>query len=129
MTDYIARLNFSDLENKTPSPQPPIDYSARLGEIDRQIGKLIDLYQVGSIPIETISKKIEILSKEKSTLEEAARQKSTPSSSLKEMITARSTFMSIIKTGTLEEKRACLTLLIDRIVIDDDNVNIILHKI
>ena len=37
--------------------------------------------------------------------------------------------MSIIKTGTLEEKRACLTLLIDRIVIDDDNVNIILHKI
>lgn len=129
VTDYIARLNFSDLENKTPSPQPPIDYSARLGEIDRQIGKLIDLYQVGSIPIETISKKIEILSKEKSTLEEAARQKSAPSSSLEEMITARSTFMSIIKTGTLEEKRACLTLLIDRVVIDDDNVNIILHKI
>ena len=130
VTDYIARLNFSDLKQRSPAPAPPVDHSARIEEIDRQIGKLIDLYQIGSIPIETISKKIEDLSKEKAALEEEAScQKSAPRSSLSEMITARSTFLSLVDTGSLEEKRACLSVLIDRIFINDEDVNIVLHKI
>ncbi|HIU77470.1 MAG TPA: recombinase family protein, partial [Candidatus Pelethocola excrementipullorum] len=47
---------------------------------------------------------------------------------LEDLIETRDKFISILGSGSLQEKRACLTTLIDRITVDDDNVNIILKK-
>lgn len=122
--DYIMRLDFSKLKSGHPVPVPVTDYSIRLNKIDKQIGKLIDLYQVSGIPIETIQEKMDALNKEKEALLNISKPKNVPVTTLAEMITARDTLMSLSDTGSLDEKRACLTMIIDRIIIDDDNVNI-----
>ena len=57
------------------------------------------------------------------------KPKNVPVTTLAEMITARDTLMSLSDTGSLDEKRACLTMIIDRIIIDDDNVNIKLKQL
>ena len=132
VTDYISRLDFSELNTATmPEAAPsPDSIKERIDAIDRQIEKLIELYQLGSIPLETISQKAELLSKERNSLEESLlAMEEAPRSVLEEMVTARDTFLSLIGTGALEEKRACLSLMIEKIIIDDDNVNIIIHNI
>lgn len=130
--DYISRLKFSELKPESVPKEEPtavIDYSERIGEIDRQIGNLIDLYQVDGISIEVISQKIKTLAKEKEALEAAAQKPAPPRSTLDDMIQARDTFLSLAGNGALEEKRACLSMLIDRITIDDVDVDIKLRKI
>lgn len=127
--DYIMRLDFSKLKSGHPVPVPVTDYSIRLNKIDKQIGKLIDLYQVSGIPIETIQEKMDALNKEKEALLNISKPKNVPVTTLAEMITARDTLMSLSDTGSLDEKRACLTMIIDRIIIDDDNVNIKLKQL
>lgn len=127
--DYIMRLDFSKLKSGHPVPVPVTDYSIRLNEIDKQIGKLIDLYQVSGIPIETIQEKMDALNKEKEALLNISKPKNVPVTTLAEMITARDTLLSLSDTGSLDEKRACLTMIVDRIIIDDDNVNIKLKQL
>lgn len=127
--DYIMRLDFSKLKSGHPVPVPVTDYSIRLNEIDKQIGKLIDLYQVSGIPIETIQEKMDALNKEKEALLNISKPKNVSVTTLAEMITARDTLMSLSDAGSLDEKRACLTMIIDRIIIDDDNVNIKLKQL
>lgn len=127
--DYIMRLDFSKLKSGHPVPVPVTDYSIRLNEIDKQIGKLIDLYQVSGIPIETIQEKMDALNKEKEALLNISKPKNVSVTTLVEMITARDTLMSLSDAGSLDEKRACLTMIIDRIIIDDDNVNIKLKQL
>ena len=130
MTDYISRLNFSSLKPAPAAePEPEIDYTGRIDAIEQQIGKLIDLYQVDGISIEMVSQKIKSLSQEKKVLEEAASKPAPVRSSLDEMILARDTFLALIEKGPLEEKRACLSMLIERITIDDVDVDIKLRKI
>lgn len=128
--DYISRLNFSELKHEPEQePEPVIDYSKRISEIDQQIGNLIDLYQVDGISIEVISQKIKTLAKEKEDLEAAAQKPAPYRSTVDDMIQARDTFLSLAGNGALEEKRACLSMLIDRITIDDVDVDIKLRKI
>ena len=67
---------------------------------------------------------MDALTKEKEALLNVSKPKNVPITTLTEMITARDTLMSLADTGSLDEKRACLTMIIDRITIDDDNVNI-----
>lgn len=43
----------------------------RIAEIDSQIAKLVDLYQIGSIPMETITQRINAISMERAQLQES----------------------------------------------------------
>lgn len=125
--EYMIDLDFEKL--KTPKPEKPDipDYTIRLKEIDKQIEKLIDLYQIGNIPMQVITEKIDTLSKEKNTLEIASSTQEIPLTA-EEVIKSRDKFLNLLQNGDLSEKRACLTNVIDRITINDDDVNIILKK-
>lgn len=127
--DYISRMDFDDLKCSAPDPVPVIDHSQRIEEIDRQIGKLIELYQIGGIPIETISKRVDDLSRERKHLQDDSVSPPPESVTINEMKLARDTLLSLLESDSLPEKRACLSLLIDRITIDNDDVDIKLHKI
>ena len=128
VTDYICHFEFESLEKEAVNDVPAPDYSKRITEIDKQIGRMLDLYQLGSIPIDIISKKVDDLYKEKETLQtaEIPQQRHI---SIEELLQARDKFISVLNGGSLEEKRACLSLLIKRIEIDDDKVNIILNEL
>lgn len=125
--DFISNLDFEDsdvMENNEVTLQK--DYTKRISEIDNQISKLIDLYQIGSIPIETISKKTDSLTMEKEALKKASVEPNSSSVSVAEKIEFKNRFLSILDNGSLEEKRACVANLIERITINGDDVDITL---
>lgn len=126
--DYISRLDFSALESFRPMPVIINDHKSRLSDIDKQIEKLIDLYQVGGIPIETIQKKIESLTRERETLLHASKPKAEPRVTIAEMRGARDTLMTLSGSASLEERRACLTMIVDRVIVNDEDVDIQLKK-
>ena len=130
---YITNLDFNELQ---PEPdalqeQQPLkpDYNARITEIDKQVEKLIELYQIGGIPINVISERIQSLAKEKNTLTEILEAPQPESLTLQDLRAAKDRFVNLLESGDLQEKRYCLTILIDKILIDDDAINIILRKI
>lgn len=124
---HMADITFDEYENDTKTAPITRDYRKRLAEIEKQISHLIDLYQVGTIPIETISKKIDFLTLEKDTLSEAAKDNSTKQLTNTEKLQFRERFLSLLENGSLEEKRACLANLIDKITIIDESVEISLQ--
>lgn len=129
VVDCMIRLHFSELKKPFPTEASLPDFSGRRKEIDRQIEKLIDLYQIGTIPIESISEKISALVKEKKVLldhETLSERKGPEKKALK---TARDCFLELLSYGDLQEKRYCLALLIEKIVINDDSVNIVLRQL
>ena len=124
--DFISNLSFEENEiPEMPSPKKR-DYNKRISEIDRQISKLIDLYQIGNIPIETISSKVDRLTEEKNALEQDSVKGESPQNTISEKIAFKEQFLSLLDNGSLEEKRACLANLIERIEINEENVEITL---
>lgn len=121
---YITNLNFHNIAYPEFKRSEKPDYNLRIKEIDKQMEKLVDLYQIENVPLEIISKKLNALTQEKNlfiseeTFQEPERiSKSTES---------RERFLSLLQYGDLSEKRACLTNLIEKIIIHEDDVNIIL---
>ena len=128
--DYILALEVNKVEQSIQKEPNIPDYSKRIEEIDKQIDKLIRLYQIGSIPIHTISEKIEDLVKEKSNLQDSMNPDNGPKITIDDLKEARDNFMALIlSSGDLSEKRYCLTMLIDKIIINDEHVNIIIKQI
>lgn len=126
--DYICDLDFSHIARKKVLQDTAPDYSKRISEIDKQISRMLDLYQIGSIPIDVISQKIDALTQEKAVLT-ASMDADVKSINIEELQAARDKFVSILGAGELEEQRACLSVLVKKIVIDDESVNIILNEI
>ena len=123
ITEYISRLSFEDIPEKKES-QPPCDYSPRIAEIDKQIANLIDLYQIGGIPMEEISARIGQLTREKESLTEKMRETQEKPITREDYLKCRNKFLDLLEDGDLQEKRACLTNMISRITLTDDQIDI-----
>lgn len=96
---------------------------SRVLEIDRQIDKLIELYQIGTLPIEKITEKVNALSQEKNTL---SKQLNTSPKKTSEMlfIDAINKYKNEFKDATLENKRLLISSIVEKIVIDGQSVEI-----
>ena len=98
----------------------------RISEIDKQIGKLVDLYQIGGIDFNAINEKIVSLNEEKASLEFNLDNESvsTPEISLEETKKILTTFSEVIDSATPEELRDLVHSLIDGIVINGEDLEI-----
>lgn len=95
----------------------------RISEIDKQIGKLIELYQVSSIPMASISEKVEALSHEKSSLSQQLENSNVISQSdLFE--DALSDYVDGFKESKIEQQRLMISRLIEKILIDGKSIKI-----
>lgn len=95
----------------------------RISEIDKQIGKLIELYQVSSIPMASISEKVEALSHEKSSLSQQLENSNViPQSDLFE--DALSDYADGFKEAKIEQQRLMISRLIEKILIDGKSIKI-----
>lgn len=95
----------------------------RISEIDRQIGKLVDLYQIGSIPMETITQRINALSAERGQLlEQLNTSDITPA--IERFLRALDDYKSGFDTGDTDNQRMFTASLVERIVIDGQSVDI-----
>lgn len=95
----------------------------RIAEIDAQITKLLDLYQIGGIPIEKITERINSISSEKEILEKQLI-KPEENASADKFLEAAEAYKGGFENGDTDEKRAFLSSLIERISIDGKNVSI-----
>lgn len=123
VTEYISKLSFEDIPERK-APAPAYDYSPRIAEIDKQIANLIDLYQIGSIPMDTITARIGKLTKEKEDLLRKMQEPRKAQATRKDYLRFQNRFLGLLEDGDLQEKRACLANMISRITLTDDQIDI-----
>ncbi len=124
-TDYINTI----IDNNQPMADEVSDRQVildRITEIDKQISKLVDLYQIGGIDFNSINEKIVSLNEEKATLEFSLDNEpiSTPALSLDETKDILTTFSEVIDSATPEELRDLVHSLIDGIIINGEDLEI-----
>lgn len=111
---------------KAPAPvSKNTDIGRRIREIDRQIGKLMELYQQDDIPPELLGEKINRLYGEKTALENSIapveETDAMPLDLVAELITNAAEIWDFADEN---QKRRILQSLISRIVLTDDQVDI-----
>lgn len=126
VTEYIARLSFENVPERQET-QTPRDYSPRIAEIDKQIAKLIDLYQVDGISMESISARIGKLAREKQGLSEKMQEAQEKPVTREDYLRFQARFVSLLEGGDLQEKRACLAGMVSRITVTGDQIDIALR--
>ena len=95
----------------------------RINEIEAQISKLIDLYQLGTIPMDVITKRVNDLSTEKATLQsKLSAPDDIPSADL--FLDAVSDYQTGFTSGDTEKRRLLLSSLISRVLINGATVKI-----
>lgn len=111
---------------KAPAPvSKNTDIGRRIREIDRQIGKLMELYQQDDIPPELLGEKINRLYGEKTALENSiAPVKETDAMPLDLVAELITNAAEIWDFADENQKRRILQSLISRIVLTDDQVDI-----
>jgi site-specific DNA recombinase len=114
-------------KNDQRQNQAQKEMRARMKEIDRQIGRMIDLYQLGTIPIEQVSGRISDLQGKKDAIAEQLVTETKIESATdkkKDFIDALSRIDQTFNFGNLEEKRLLVSTLIESIWIDAATVRI-----
>lgn len=96
-----------------------------INKADAELSRLIDLYAIGNIPIETIQKRIEDIQERKEKLEEEAeRLKEVPRISIETAKREVDSFADVLEYGTFQDIRAVITDLIEKIEIDGEDITI-----
>ena len=100
--------------------------ASEIKKIDAQISRFMDLYALGSMPVDVLDSKIKDLSMKKAALEENLQQIKADSSklSIKEAEKLINKIPDILHNGSVEEIRHLLSDLIDKIEIDGDDISI-----
>lgn len=99
--------------------------SARIKEINAQTSRLIELYQVGGIEIQQLSKKIDELKREKDCLQDSLSVKEIDLEESKQRFYKLLSGLEDVFSGdSIDEKRLFVSSAIESIWIDGDNVNI-----
>lgn len=132
--EEIKKLKYTDGYIDTVRTEKAGDTAAqgdqilkRLSQIDSQISKLMDLYTLGTIDIEIIQSKLDPLTDEKSKLEQTLHdlQKIKPSTLDDETVMSLADqFLDKLSSGTLDEKRALISALINKIELLDEKIKI-----
>ena len=95
----------------------------RIQEIDNQIEKLIDLYQISAIPMQTLTERVNALTAEKNVLlEQINEPDEIPERDL--WVSAISNYRNGFRDGDLDKRRMLLSGLIERITIDGQSVSV-----
>lgn len=95
----------------------------RIREIDAQIEKLIELYQVSGIPMDALTRKVNELSVEKNALlEEIASPDEIP---LRDVFKAAvKNYQTGFSQADVDQKRMILSVMIERVTIDGQSVRV-----
>lgn len=97
----------------------------RIDAIDKQIGKLVDLYQIEGIDFNTINEKIASLNEEKEALKNSlSEEKPVSTISVQEAKEILLTFSEVIDAAEPEVLRDLVHSLIDGIVINGEDIEI-----
>lgn len=106
----------------------PEDHGAALRQqisnLDKQIERVMDLYQMGTLPVELLNERIKKLHEERSQLSDALSSESEAASEVMEAEAARAyldTLAGVWDRADISQKREILSVLVDRIWISSDD--------
>ncbi|MGC6177503.1 recombinase family protein [Lacrimispora sp. 38-1] len=98
----------------------------RISEIEKQAEKLLDLYQHGLFDIEKISSRMEELNAERDKLQSDLEFKKVPAPqvNVKQALEIIQSAADVFQYGSPDEQQALVRSLINKIIIDNDNIEI-----
>lgn len=118
----------AELAESKPKPVPSTrntDIERRIHEIDKQISKLMELYQHDDIPAELLGEKINRLYNERTALQDTltpeAEQATTPFNLVEELLSDAAQIWDFADEA---QKRRIMQSLISRVILTDDDVKI-----
>jgi site-specific DNA recombinase len=124
---------FSQLVNKKRAAheeQPKDEQSIiqkKIADINKQIGKLMDLYQLDSIPVETVSERIEALHKEKTSLRDHLSEIPGTAASdfdLEGVKVILHDISLVWDNADIDQKRLLMRPLINRVILIEEDVDV-----
>ena len=120
--EYIKSIMGSKKEPSLNTKKATLE--ARVEEINKQLDKIMDLYQLGNIPLDSIAKRIEDLTIERDKLEaellninDIKEDKKISLTGVKDIVKNAKT---ILDSDDMEAKRNLVSSLIDRIELGDN---------
>lgn len=122
----IGEIKKLKLEPVEIVPEEPKE-DKRIEKIDKQISRLIDLYSLGSIPVEEIQSKITALNEKKqSVIESIEKEKEKAAGKLRQAdaISLIDSLDAVLESKDYSCIKRVISALIEKIVIDHDNVSI-----
>lgn len=116
------------IENARPSLEDSaneIEITTHLKEIEAQINRLLDLYQIGSIPTETLSSRIQTLDQEKTALTTLLENKEDSFEERKQAFLENiQNFRDHFDDSDLDTQRLLIRSIIESISVDGRNISI-----
>lgn len=113
--------------NSSQEKEPEINTKAiekQISEIDKQISRMIELYQLGTIPIEEISKRTQELNSKKEVLSKQLTIKPNNKNGRESFLHNIQLFKEQFSDSPLEQKRLLISSIIESIWLDGDQVSI-----
>lgn len=122
-TDYIYRIiNSSD---DSPNESVIGTLQNKLKDIDNQEKRLIDLYQLGTVSMTSITERINALAQEKLTIQnEIDALKPKKKMPISKALNILHSEDDLFNSGSLEQQKAFIQSLIDHISLDESQVYI-----
>ena len=125
--DYLKEVSQSNAE-ETSTEDKRLIIEKRIDEISAQLDKIMDMYQLGSVPLDKIAERIEKLNNERNGLEselfalnEEAENKKTPLAETRDILKKAK---SIFDGDDKDAKRMLINSLIERIELYEDRLKI-----
>ena len=124
--DQIKKLRLEGVQAEPKMNDETVQsIQLKISDISEQIDRLLSLYSVGGIPLDAVQKKMQALTDQRSKLEdEVDRLQYDTKLSLSEVTPIVESFEGVLDSGDLDDIRAVIGSLIDRIELDGDDVSI-----
>lgn len=122
--DYINQIKSRSDQNNPDQQIHAIE--KKIKSIDDQISRFMDLYGIGKFEIKDLDAKITPLQDQRSklNLELEKLKKTTKRITEKDVIKLVESFEEALENGCLQDKRTIIEQLIDKIIINDDDITI-----
>ena len=129
--DEILSLSLKVKNGEDVFEEPDHDEETKIIEkeiksVDEKIMKLMDLYSVGSMPTDLLTSKIQKLNEDKQKLVDQITELETPNENIdkNEILDHLRSAKEIKENGSLDDQRALIFALIDRITVDQASIHI-----
>lgn len=110
--------------SEKPKDNRPELIRHELDSLDGKISKMMDLYMLGSIPIEMLDARVHDLTDQRQKLEAELESLERDTMTRDDAMQVAEAFGDILDRGNFDEIRAVITSLIDHIELDGDNIDI-----